>query len=43
MELANAIFEYLEVFHNRQRRHSALCWLTPIEYEQQHRLIRPVA
>jgi hypothetical protein len=21
-ELANAIFEYLEIFHNRQRRHS---------------------
>jgi transposase InsO family protein len=24
LELANAIFEYLEIFHNRQRRHSAL-------------------
>ena len=24
IELANAIFEYLEIFHNRQRRHSAL-------------------
>jgi putative transposase len=24
LELANAIFGYLEVFHNRQRRHSAL-------------------
>ena len=23
VELANAIFEYLEIFHNRQRRHSA--------------------
>jgi putative transposase len=23
VELANAIFEYLEVFHNRQRRHSS--------------------
>lgn len=22
IELANAIFEYLEIFHNRQRRHS---------------------
>jgi transposase InsO family protein len=22
LELANAIFEYLEIFHNRQRRHS---------------------
>jgi transposase InsO family protein len=24
VELANAIFEYLEIFHNRQRRHSSL-------------------
>jgi putative transposase len=31
VELANAIFEYLEIFHNRQRRHSALGMLTPIE------------
>lgn len=36
IELANAIFEYLEIFHNRQRRHSALGWLTPIEYEKLH-------
>jgi len=27
------MFEYLEVFHNRQCRHSALGMLTPIEYE----------
>ncbi len=33
LELANAIFEYLEIFHNRQRRHSALGWLTPLELE----------
>lgn len=33
LELANAIFEYLEVFHNRKRRHSALGMLTPNEYE----------
>jgi putative transposase len=32
-ELANAIFKYLEIFHNRQRRHSAMGMLTPIEYE----------
>ncbi|MEU0484087.1 integrase core domain-containing protein [Streptosporangium sp. NPDC006013] len=32
-ELANAIFGYLEIFHNRQRRHSALGMRTPIEYE----------
>jgi putative transposase len=33
IELANAIFEYLEVFHNRRRRHSSIGMLTPIEYE----------
>jgi putative transposase len=36
LELANAIFEYLEIFHNRQRRHSALGWMTPVEYEKMH-------
>ena len=36
VELANAIFEYLEIFHNRQRRHSALGMLTPIEFEARH-------
>ena len=35
VELANAIFEYLEIFHNRRRRHSALAMLTPIDYERQ--------
>jgi putative transposase len=33
LELANAIFDYLEVFHNRQRRHRALGMLSPIEFE----------
>jgi hypothetical protein len=32
----NAIFEYLEIFHNRQRRHSALGMLTPVEFEAAH-------
>lgn len=36
VELANAIFEYLEIFHNRQRRHSALGMLTPVEFEIRH-------
>ena len=36
IELANAIFEYLEVFHNRKRRHTALGMRTPIEYENIH-------
>lgn len=33
IELANAIFEYLEVFHNRRRRHSSLGMLTPEGFE----------
>ena len=36
VELSNAIFEYLEVFHNRQRRHPSLGMLTPVEYEIRH-------
>jgi putative transposase len=34
VELSTALFEYLEVFHNRNRRHSALRMLTPIEFEK---------
>ena len=30
------IFEYVEVFYNRERRHSALGYLSPAEYEAQH-------
>jgi len=33
LELATALFEYLEIFHNRQRRHSSLGMLTPIDFE----------
>jgi putative transposase len=33
VELANAIFEYIEIFHNGRRRHSSLGMRTPIEYE----------
>jgi putative transposase len=29
VELANAIFEYIEIFHNRRRRHSSLGMRTP--------------
>ena len=28
------IFEYVEVFYNRQRKHSALGYLSPVEYEK---------
>lgn len=33
VELATAIFEYIEIFHNRQRRHFALGYRAPIEYQ----------
>ena len=36
VDLSNAIFEYLEIFHNRKRRHSALGMRTPIEFEKMH-------
>ena len=29
-----AIFEYIEIWYNRQRRHSALGYLSPAQYEQ---------
>jgi putative transposase len=31
-----SIFEYIEVWYNRQRRHSALGYVSPEAYEQQH-------
>lgn len=30
-----ALFDYIEVFYNRQRLHSSLGYLTPVEYENQ--------
>jgi len=34
-----AIFEWLEVWYNRQRRHSALSYRAPVAYEDQHLLL----
>lgn len=31
--LKSAIFEYIEIFYNRRRRHSALNYLSPLEHE----------
>jgi putative transposase len=33
-ELGSAVFEYVEAFYNRERRHSTLGMLSPVEYEQ---------
>jgi putative transposase len=33
-ELGAAVFEYIEAFYNRERRHSTLGMLSPAEYEQ---------
>jgi putative transposase len=33
-EARQTIFEYLEVFYNRQRRHSSLGYVSPVIYEQ---------
>jgi transposase InsO family protein len=36
-ELQNAVFEYIESFHNNhRRRHSSLNMLTPTEFEELH-------
>ena len=40
-ETRSAVFEYIELFYNRQRRHSALGYLCPSEFERRH--YRPVA
>jgi len=32
-EAKTAIFEYIEVFYNRQRRHSYLGYLSPVDFE----------
>ena len=31
-----SIFEYIEVFYNRKRRHSFLNYMTPVEYEEKY-------
>jgi transposase InsO family protein len=43
IELSTALFEYLEIFHNRTRRHSSLGMLTPVDYENLHRESTTVA
>ena len=43
VEAKSMIFEYVEVFYNRQRRHSALGYLSPAEFERRWELqVAPV-
>jgi hypothetical protein len=35
-DLGSAVFEYIEAFYNRQRRHSTLDYLSPEEYEREN-------
>ena len=35
-EARTAIFEYLELFYNRRRRHSSLGYLNPVEFERRN-------
>ena len=37
LELSNAVFDYIEIFHNRQRRHSSLDYVSSIEFEASQR------
>ncbi|GEM_PF-484611 len=38
-EAKQAIFEYIEVFYNRERIHSANDYLSPVEYENQQKAV----
>lgn len=38
-EARQSIFEYIEIFYNRKRRHASLKYMTPVEYEEKHACI----
>jgi transposase InsO family protein len=38
-EARRKLFEYLEVFYNRVRRHSSLGYKSPVAFEQQHMML----
>ncbi len=35
-EARQSIFEYIEVFYNRKRRHAFLNYMTPVDYEKKY-------
>ena len=35
IEAKTAVFEYIEVYYNRRRRHSSLGYVSPVDYEIQ--------
>jgi putative transposase len=39
-EARTAVFEYIEVWYNRQRRHSSLGYLSPVAYELQQEFMK---
>jgi transposase InsO family protein len=41
--LRTAVFDFIEVFYNRQRRHSTLDYTSPASYEQHHASAAPAA
>jgi putative transposase len=42
-ELARAMFEWIEAFYNPVRRHSALDYRSPVEFEHLHKTANPAA
>src|SRR3954462_12939539 len=41
--LRTAVFDFIEVFYNRKRRHSTLDYTSPANYEQPHASAAPAA
>lgn len=35
-QASKALFEYIEIYYNRIRRHSANGWVSPQQYQQQY-------
>ena len=42
LELQSAVFEYIEAFYNRRRRHSTLGMVSPAEYEQTQKTVTSI-